>query len=220
MQLSHENGQLRSRLVETKMQNDSELDGLRAMMEAMQERQIVQDVELQQLRQEKLVGAIPKRTESKAMVGFSQGIDQLKSHMADLQLSVDRSRVNEDSRLKNLVLRAQPLKEKLVFDAQELNQVQEDQQATKMSLAEQEEMLTMRAIVASMQPQMLPGNTEQLSSETSSRALPNKDEGATGKDRRKGYIKLDTFDGTGSLETFLMRLETCIEYNEWSDAER
>jgi len=38
--------------------------------------------------------------------------------------------------------------------------------------------------------------------------------------RKKDYIKLDRFDGTGALETFLIQLATCAEYNEWSEAEK
>src|SRR6267154_1633526 len=37
---------------------------------------------------------------------------------------------------------------------------------------------------------------------------------------RRDFIKLDKYDGSTPLETFLINLETCAEYNEWSDIER
>ena len=50
--------------------------------------------------------------------------------------------------------------------------------------------------------------------------IPEARPASKSREKRKDYIKLDRFDGTGALETFLIQLTTCAEYNEWSEAEK
>src|SRR6267154_2596096 len=42
----------------------------------------------------------------------------------------------------------------------------------------------------------------------------------SGKRNRRDYIKLERFDGTTPLETFMVHFETCSEYNEWNNHEQ